>query len=337
MVRGEAISARTRHGGFSLVELLVVIAIIGVMTGVLLPAVQNAREAARRSECVNRLRQIGLALHNFESAREHLPSGSMAKALPQSPASPHTFFRWSALAQAMPYMERGTIYGELDLEAPLYRGDFKVSAENAEIVRLMIPDFLCPTDRGDRVSSAFGPTNYAMCAGTGADGGTPFNADGAFYINSATRFADLADGLSNTALIAEGVLGETPPPLTPRSAVDPQLVYAFGQGAPLTAVGCERSAVWNLSDPPGFAWANGEYRSAMYNHWTTPNSREIDCIAAVTIAPPEEKYAAYGWRTARSSHPGGVNVALADGSASFVADDVAVEVWRALATRSGGE
>jgi len=172
MVRGEAISARARRDGFSLVELLVVIAIIGVMTGVLLPAVQNARETARRSECVNRLRQIGLAVQNYESARGHLPSGSMAKALPESPASPHTFFRWSALAQAMPYMERGTIYGELDLNAPLYRGDFKVSAENAATVQLMIPDFLCPTDRGDRVSPLFGPTNYAMCAGTGADVGS---------------------------------------------------------------------------------------------------------------------------------------------------------------------
>ena len=337
MVRGEAISARARRDGFSLVELLVVIAIIGVMTGVLLPAVQNARETARRSECVNRLRQIGLAVQNYESARGHLPSGSMAKALPESPASPHTFFLWSALAQAMPYMERGTIYGELDLNAPLYRGDFKVSAENAATVQLMIPDFLCPTDRGDRVSPLFGPTNYAMCAGTGADGGTPFNADGAFYINSATSFSDLTDGASNTALVSEGVLGETPPPLTPRSAVDPQLVYAFGQGAPLTEAGCERSAVWNLSDPPGFAWANGEYRSAMYNHWTTPNARQFDCVTADTIGPPERQYAAYGWRTARSNHPGGVNAAHVDGSARFVGDAIDLAVWQALGTRAGDE
>src|SRR5215213_7399938 len=105
---------------FSLVELLVVIAIIGVMTGVLLPAVQNARESARRSECLNRLRQISVALHNHESARGYLPSGSIAKPLASDPKQPHTFFRWSALAQAMPYMEQGTIYGELNLEEPLY-------------------------------------------------------------------------------------------------------------------------------------------------------------------------------------------------------------------------
>ena len=331
------ITDSTRRCAFSLVELLVVIAIIGVMTGVLLPAVQQAREASRRSECSNRLRQIGLALHNYESARGHLPSGSVAKALAEDPSQPHTFFRWSALAQAMPYMERGTIFGELNLDAPLYTSGFLISRENAATVKLVVPNFLCPSDRGDRVDEAFGPTNYAVCAGTGAEGGTPFEADGVFYINSGTRFGDLSDGASNTAMIAEGVLGEDPPPLTPRTGANPQLVYAFGRTAPLTTAGCEQSALWNLSDPPGFAWANGEFRSAMYNHWTTPNSREFDCVAAVTLGPVEVKYAAYGWRTARSQHPGGVNVGMGDGSTRLVADGVAMEVWRAMATRSGEE
>lgn len=335
MLNAPRISIGARRCGFSLVELLVVIAIIGVMTGVLLPAVQAAREASRRSECLNRLRQISLALHGHESARGHFPSGSVAKALPNNPLQPHTFFRWSALAQALPYMERGTIFGELNLDAPLYRPDFRITAENAATVKLTVPDFLCPSDRGERVSEAFGPTNYAACAGTGAERGTPFDADGVFYINSATKFSDLSDGASNTVLIAEGVLGETPPPLTPRSGANPQMVYAFGRVAPLTTDGCEQSAVWNLSDPPGFSWANGEYRSAMYNHWTTPNSREFDCVAAVTLGPVEVKYATYGWRTARSNHPGGVNVGMADGSASFVEDSVAAEAWRAMATRNG--
>jgi prepilin-type processing-associated H-X9-DG protein len=234
-------------------------------------------------------------------------------------------------------MERATVYGELNLDAPLYTSGFTVSPENAEAVSLMVSDFLCPSDRGDRVREGFGPTNYALCAGTGTEGGTPFDADGMFYINSHMKLADIADGTSNTAMIGEGALGETPPPLTPRSAANPQLVYAFGMGVPLTTPGCGKSAIWNLSDPPGFSWANGEYRSAMYNHWTTPNAREFDCVAAVTLGPPETKYAAYGWRTSRSMHPGGVNVGRADGSASFVEDGVAVEVWRALATRSGEE
>jgi prepilin-type N-terminal cleavage/methylation domain-containing protein len=333
----DPIAAPSKRHAFSLVELLVVIAIIGVMTGVLLPAVQNAREAARRSECLNRQRQISLAFQNYESARGHLPSGSVAKALPSDPAQPHTFFRWSALAQAMPYMERGTISGELNLDAPLYTSGFQISRENAATVKLMVPDFLCPSDRGDRVSPAFGPTNYAVCAGTGIDGGTPFDADGAFYINSATKFADMADGTSHTALISEGMLGETPPPLTPRSGANPQLVYAFGRTAPLTASGCEQSAIWNLSDPPGFAWANGEFRSALYNHWTTPNSREFDCVAAIALGPVEVKYSAYGWKTARSNHPGGVHVSMGDGSASYVEDAVDEQVWHAMGTKSGEE
>jgi prepilin-type processing-associated H-X9-DG protein len=196
---------------------------------------------------------------------------------------------------------------------------------------------LCPSDRGGRVSEPFGPTNYAACAGTGIEGGTPFDADGLFYTNSAMKMADILDGTSNTVMLGEGVLGETPPPLTSRDAANPQLVYAFGQRAPLTTDGCERSALWNLSDPPGFSWANGEYRSAMYNHWAPPNARLFDCVAAITIAPPETKYAAYGWRTSRSVHPGGVNVGMADGSASFVEEGVAIEAWQAMATRSGEE
>jgi prepilin-type processing-associated H-X9-DG protein len=187
------------------------------------------------------------------------------------------------------------------------------------------------------VSPAFGPTNYAVCAGTGVGGGTPFEADGAYYTNSFTRLADVADGSSRTAMAAEGTLGETPPPLTGRAAANPQLVYGFAMGFPLTAAACEATELWNLSDPPGYAWANGEFRSAMYNHWTAPNSANFDCVTAETIAPPERQYAAYGWRTSRSNHPGGVNVAMVDGSAEFVDDSIAVRVWQAMATRSGEE
>jgi prepilin-type N-terminal cleavage/methylation domain-containing protein len=326
--------ARPLHG-FTLIELLVVIAIIGVLVALLLPAVQASRETARRGDCLNRLRQITVAMHNHESARGHLPSGSVSQPDPTDPNAPHSFYRWSALAQALPYVEGASAYARLDLTQPLYRADFQTSPANREAIRTILPQFLCPSDRQVRVSPSFGPTNYALCAGTGAGGGTPFDADGLFYINSAMRLADVTDGTSHTILAAEGVLGESPPPLTNRATANPQLVYGYAFALPLTVAACEATALWNLSDPPSFAWANGEFRSAMYNHWTTPNARQFDCMNADTMGPPETLYAAYGWRTARSNHVDGVNAALADGSCRFVVDAVDLAVWQAIATRAG--
>ncbi|HYO26021.1 MAG TPA: DUF1559 domain-containing protein, partial [Lacipirellulaceae bacterium] len=332
--RDVCVGNRPAQAAFTLVELLVVVAIIGALVGLLLPAVQGSREAARRTECLNRMRQIVLAMQNYESSRGALPAGSVAQADPANPATPHSFYRWSALAQALPYMEGGVQFAQLDMTAPLYLASFQVSPQNLDAVAVVLPQFLCPSDRQQRVSPAFGPTNYSLCAGSGAGGGTPFDADGAFYINSHTRIADFTDGTSATVILSEGVLGETPPPLTGRAAANPQLVYGFAMGVPLTTAACNATALWNLSDPPAFSWANGEYRSAMYNHWTTPNAAQFDCITARTVGPPEEKYAAYGWRAARSAHTGGVNAALADGSGRFVADGVDLTAWQAMSTRA---
>jgi prepilin-type N-terminal cleavage/methylation domain-containing protein len=328
---------RRRAGGFTLVELLVVITIIGVLVGLLLPAVQASRESARRSDCLNRLRQIAVAQLHYESASGALPSGSISQPDPANSKTPHSFYRWSALAQGLPHMEGASTYAQLDLSAPLYLASFAISPANREAVKTIVPAFLCPSDRQVRVSPSFGPTNYAMCGGTGAGGGTPFDADGIYFINSATRIGDITDGTSQTVMASEGVLGETPPPFTSRADADPQLVYGFAMGFPLTAAACEATELWNLSDPPSFAWANGEYRSAMYNHHATPNARQFDCVTAETVGPPERQYAAYGWRTARSNHPTGVSTALADGSVRVIADDIDLAVWQALATRAGEE
>jgi prepilin-type N-terminal cleavage/methylation domain-containing protein len=333
MVRLNA--AAERRPAFTLVELLVVIAIIGVLVSLLLPAIQASREASRRSDCLNRLRQIAVAQLNYESQHGHLPSGSISQPDPNNVRTPHSFYRWSALAQALPFMEGAPLHSQLDLSAPLYMGNFAISPANRTAVKVVVPNFLCPNDRQVRVSPAFGPTNYAVCAGTGAEGGVPFDADGAYYINSAMELAEITDGTSQTVMAAEGVLGETPTGLAPRTDTDPQLVYGFAMGVPLRTEPCETTELWNLTDPPGYAWANGEFRSAMYNHWTTPNARQFDCVSALTVAPPETQYAAYGWRTARSNHPDGVNAAMIDGSCRFVFDAIDLVAWQALATRAG--
>ena len=108
----------------TLLELLVVIAIVGLLVAMLMPAVQAARETARRAQCTNNLRQLAIALNNFESARQHFPSGSISRAYPADRTTPHTFYRWSALAQITPFLEQTTAYNALDSVRALVRAQF---------------------------------------------------------------------------------------------------------------------------------------------------------------------------------------------------------------------
>jgi prepilin-type N-terminal cleavage/methylation domain-containing protein/prepilin-type processing-associated H-X9-DG protein len=327
--------------GFSLVELLIVIAIVGILVGLLIPAVQASRAAAARNGCANNLRQIGLAAHNHQSALGYFPNGSVAKEYPQDPVAEWTLYRWSALASLTPYLENTAAYNALDLTVPLYdRTNFKVRSENLEGVKIVVAEFLCPSDIGRAVSPEFGPTNYAVCAGSGLRGGTPRNTDGIFFINSQTTPAKITDGLSKTVLASESLLGQpqvAEPGAPSNFDYNPQHEYKFILTAPVSEIACQNSSIWNYSDPRGFAWVNGEYRCGLYNHWRTPNSSTPDCMGVSVGGGIQVRYTPYGWRAARSNHPGGVNVLLADGSLRFVGDAVDAEVWRDLATIAGGE
>ena len=323
--------------GVSLVELLVVIAIAGSLLAILVPAVQSARDSSRRTACINNLRQVGLANQNFESAKGHFPSGAISKEFSVAPWTPHNYYRWSALTQLLPFLENSKAHQAIDLDVPLYGVDFQVLAENRDAVAVRIPEFLCPADQMELVNPRFGPTNYAACAGAGNGGGTPFRGDGIFFINSALRIPQIQDGLSQTVAFSESILGRTPPRNTPRADADPRFVYGFARAAPLTEASCEATALWNFTQPRGFSWANGEYRSALYNHYWPPNSSRFDCISAVISGDVSEVHAAFGWRTARSWHANGVNAAYADGSARFLSNDTDLVTWRAIASRSGGE
>lgn len=328
-----------RRTGVTLVELLVVVAIIGALVGLLLPAVQQARESGRRTACVNNMRQLGLGLANYESASRRYPVGSESRSFPAFPRVTPQHCRWSALAHLSPYYEEQALLNGLDRSVPLYidlRPD-AIAPQNKPIVKITVPLFLCPSDRGLAVSPIFGPTNYAACTGSGNDG-TPYDTDGLFFINSQIRMKDVTDGLTKTVAFSESLLGDSAS--ANRSTVTPANAYQFIMSAPLSEASCAATAVWNFSDPRGFAWANGEYRTTMYNHRLMPNDTTMDCMG-VLMSPPAGKadrlYAAYGWRAARSRHPGGVNVLMADGSAQFVEDGVDPAVWKALATRAGGE
>ena len=115
-----------RIDGFTLIELLVVIAIIGLLAVLLIPAIQAARANSRRTQCTNNLRQLGVALTNYEGARGRFPAGAVSRADPASPMTPHNFYRWSTLAQLTPYLEQTAVFNALDTKIPLYGQDFQV-------------------------------------------------------------------------------------------------------------------------------------------------------------------------------------------------------------------
>lgn len=344
-----------RRRAMTMVELLVVVAIIGVLMALLLPATQYAREAARRTQCLNNLKQIGAALNNHESTKKYFPAGLVSQQYPADPTHPYTFYRWSALAQLLPFMEQQNVRDLLNTSLPLYMPGpgYPISAPNQFGISQMLPMLLCPSDNGQQVKPGMGSTNYAMCAGSGGGGGTPFSTDGCFYVNSKTRYSDIADGSSQTIIASESLLGTD----TPRSGtgaftdVSPQRTYkfvlSFTSTPALTDAKCNSATLYNSSagngnDPRGFAWCSGEYRCASYNHYYPPNAATLDCITSVTVdpTPPPARpilYSAYGWRAARSFHPSGVNVLLADGSSRFVQETIDLSVWKALSTRSGGE
>ena len=200
-----------RVNAFTLVELLVVIAIIGVLVGLLLPAVQAAREAARRMQCTNNLKQIGLALHNYESANKRLPAGWISTNTSGEPG-------WGWAAAVLPFMEGSTVYQQIEPGTP-------ISDPTHDKVRLIsVPNFVCPSDPGPNVfeigdsSAGGGPSNnvdegnklfqiaksnYVGVFGTFELEDAPYDGDGIFFGNSRTKFRDIRDGLSNTLMVGE--------------------------------------------------------------------------------------------------------------------------------------
>src|SRR5436190_16136354 len=192
----------SRHhsrAGFTLIELLVVIAIISVLIALLLPAVQSAREAARRVQCVNNLKQIGLALHNYFESRNALPGADMV----------FNGTELSALSQVLPFLEQSSVYNSINF-AFSYQDN-----HNDTAMMTVISGFICPSDLPDPIPSLGGQTNYMANIGSGIvwlaalgpNGGLP-KPDGIFYGNSATTFAAITDGLSNTSFFSERVLAD---------------------------------------------------------------------------------------------------------------------------------
>lgn len=311
-----------RRHGFSLIELLVVIAIIGVLVALLLPAVQQAREAARRVQCANNLKQIGLALHNYEGTFGVFPPGRIN--------FPMVF---SAQAQLLPFLDGESAGAQLNYDVVPNFDPTAAPAANHTISRAVIGGFLCPSDFGQVANSPYGPTNYVASTGSGVGAASSIKTgDGVMYNASKIRVRDILDGLSKTAAFSEQTLGRGGSPSAPAGgppADSERDVLELAGGTMTTDDACVVGASGsNWSGLRGAKWLNGHYGDSMYNHYYTPNNSQFDCGNASRN---------FGLTAARSRHRGGVNVLFCDGNVGFVGNHVDLALWRGIGTRAGGE
>lgn len=329
--------------GFSLVELLVVIAIIGVLVGLLLPAVQGAREAARRSACQNNLRQLGVALHNFENAQRAFPPSGLEVVVSGSQQPP-----WSGQALLLPYLEGDTLFRKIDFSQPYSSGSNMGLFPPNGVAAVRIDTLVCPGEtKATAMLDANGtpkhfPLNYGLNVGPYLvlDASTASRADGGggFVPFRKLRTSAYVDGLTKTLALAE-VKAKTPraqeitgmPSSAPTS---PAAAGALAAGGAFGAESGHTEWVCGRSLHIGFTTTFPPNTVVPYTH---SDGREYD----VDVCGPREGSAATAVTravvTSRSHHRDMVNAAMMDGSVRSIGSGIDATTWQALGTRAGGE
>ena len=329
----------SRLRGFTLIELLVVIAIIAILIALLLPAVQAAREGARRAQCVNHLKQMGLALHNYETVVGTFPPSDIVQGTGNTVTWKNGF---SVHARILPFMEQGVLFSGIN-----FIGSHR-TADNSTVVASNVAFFTCPSDpnAGQRTAFPFGTacvTSYGFNMGDWyAWGGFgALDTRGVFGPNLSRRVADLTDGTSNT-VAATDVKAWQPicmkgGPIT--NMIDPANIPSANI-APTGATPDYLSSLCASASQGHTAWVDGNTQeTGMTTAWPpnrmTQNSSQIDIdLQSRLVTQGGPTFAAI---TARSFHAGGVNALLCDGSVRFIKSSVNGDTWRALGTFNGGE
>jgi len=319
---------RTRPRGFTLVELLVVIAIIGILVALLLPAIQAARESARRMSCSNNLRQIGVALHSYHDTYGSFPPGAIHPAGVTSKS-------WSIHARLLAFLEEENLQDLIDWSAPY--------SAQGEVTRTRIDAYICPSDPGDRERPDGSITHYPLTYGVNMGTWFVFNpnnqagGDGLVYPNSNTSFRDVIDGTSTTLAFAEV------------KAWTPYLRDGTNPGSPGTlapTVAAVSSFGGNFKTNSGHTeWVDARVHQTGFTGTFPPNTEVPHSVSGalydVDFNSSREgnttDQLTYATVTSRSYHPGGAQVVLTDGSARFVLGDIELRTWRALTTRAGAE
>ena len=313
---------QTRRG-FTLVEVLVTVAIIGLLIALTLPALQAVRESSRRLECQSRLKQIGLALANYQTALGVYPFGAGGGGPPgRAP-------RWSSQSQILPYLEQNALFNALNFSGVPWGHDETFSSMNQTVLATKVEAFLCPSD-GDSIEEHYGlaHNNYRASAGTLplnlAENSQSYNT-GAFWYQSAVGPSLIFDGSSSTALFSERCLGDStgPDPLG-----DILMIPSADKVCGRTGVG-EFPRFQSFVEWSGQRWGDGNAFYTRYHHILTPN--KASCMYG------QEDDQGMLIVTATSRHRGGVNLLTADGAVRFVKDAIDPAVWRALGTIAGGE
>src|SRR5262245_10636363 len=312
-------TVRNRRG-FTLIELLVVIAIIGVLIALLLPAVQEARDAARRIQCVNNFKQLALAMHTYHDSHNTFPPGRVRSRVEG------LGLVFSCFAQILPQIEQKPCYDAINFSLNADRGIG--GPENDTARRMRISQFLCPTD----TSSLFdtpeqSPTNYQMSVGTRH---SVIDSNGILFENSRIAFAAITDRTSQTALLSELARSST---LTTNYIIETtgQMIVSYEATCRPNGPAVPRAR--------GNRWIYGAPNHTMYSHHRPPNHGDPDCRGGNPFGDATNT----AWdllsldTAARSLHPGGVGLALADGSVRSVKSTIDPNVWRALGTRNGCE
>ena len=297
--------------GFTLIELLVVITIIAVLIGLLLPAVQQAREAARRSACVNNLKQMGVALHNYHGSVESFPPGYVSAVKSPGDNYPELGPGWGWGAMILPQLEQGTLYSAINFSMQI------TDAASVTARRTVISAYVCPSssgngpvslkagEKGPAVISDVAPGQYLASAGQGEIEDVPGSNNGVFYRNSRVALRDISDGTGQTLMLGE------------RSR---NLCDATWVGAIPSMVVCTNPS-WSVRD------------CATSNVMVLANTGPWPDEPWVNVPNHKGAKADDFW----SLHPGGCNFLFGDGSVRFVKETVSPTVFSSLATRAGGE